>query len=73
MPRTAAPSSRKGSTPGMLARVAALIITAIVVLGAFRYLGDGVSMTDPAFWTNAETKISALMKWLSGIARALLP
>lgn len=46
-------------------RAIATIVIIGVVLGVARWLGDGASLTDPQWFTNATAKVQALMDWFA--------
>lgn len=45
--------------PDMVKRALGVLLIIGVVLGLWRYLGDGASITDPAWSRNAERKVAS--------------
>lgn len=56
-------SDRSRKRPGFVGRTIAALIMLGVLLGAYRWLGQGANVWEPDFFPNAEERISRLFDW----------
>lgn len=63
------PAVKKRSSPvRVLVRVLSFLVTVGVVLGCWRYLGQGVGIGSPGWLTNAFDTVTHFFHWVSGTA-----
>lgn len=53
----------------MVKRFVGVLLVVGAVLGAWRYLGDGASITDPQWFDNASANVRELLGWSDGTVR----
>lgn len=66
-------NAKRGRVGGLAGRVVGTVLMAGVIIGLWRVLGQGASITDPQWFANASATLSEFTVWAQHIITGLLP